>query len=71
MTAGEKLRALRGEKTKKHVARDLGISESSYAKYERNERRPKDSQKEKIAKYFGTSVASIFFDDESTISAQT
>lgn len=62
MSAGEKLRALRGKRSKLKVARDLGISVSSYVKYERNERRPKDSLKKRIADYFDVSVSYIFFD---------
>lgn len=61
MTRGEKLRQLRGDRTKEKVAKDLGISYSSYVKYERNERNPKDSLKKKIARYYGKSVQSIFF----------
>lgn len=61
MTSGEKLRNLRGEKSKRKVAEELGISFSSYVKYERNERIPRDDIKIKIAKYFRTSVQDIFF----------
>lgn len=61
MTQGEKLRHLRGNRTKEKVAKDLGISYSSYVKYERNERNPKDTLKKRIAKYYGKSVQSIFF----------
>jgi DNA-binding XRE family transcriptional regulator len=61
MTAGEKMRALRGKKSKRRVAEELGISFSSYVKYERNERAPRDDIKKKIAEYFRTSVQEIFF----------
>ena len=61
MTSGEKLRNLRGKKSKRKVSEELGISFSSYVKYERNERIPRDDIKIKIAKYFGTSVQDIFF----------
>lgn len=61
MTTGEKLRNLRGKKSKRMVAEELGISFSSYVKYERNERIPRDDIKAKIAKYFRTSVQDIFF----------
>lgn len=60
-TAGKIMRELRGSKTKQQVADDLGISFSSYVKYERDERNPSDNTKRKIAKYFGKSVESIFF----------
>ena len=61
MTAGEKIRTLRNKKSKRKVAEELGISFSSYVKYERNERIPRDDIKIKIAEYFGTSVQDIFF----------
>ena len=61
MTSGEKLRTLRGKTSKHKVAEELGISFSSYVKYERNERTPRDEIKIKIAKYFHTSVQDIFF----------
>lgn len=61
MTSGEKLRNLRGKKNKRKVAEELGVSYSSYVKYERNERVPRDDIKKKIAKYFKTSVQDIFF----------
>lgn len=61
MSYGKMLRYLRGNKTKKQVAQELGITESSWAKYERNERTPRDELKVKIADYFGRSVQEIFF----------
>lgn len=60
-TAGQKMRELRGIKSKRIVAEELGISFSSYVKYERDERNPSDKTKRKIAKYFGKSVEAIFF----------
>ena len=61
MTTGEKLRNLRGKTSKRKVAEELGISFSSYVKYERNERIPRDDIKIKIAEYYRTSVQDIFF----------
>lgn len=61
MTIGEKLRKLRGKRKKQTIADAIGVSYSSYVKYERNERNPSDDVKKKIAKYFGVSVQSIFF----------
>lgn len=58
---GKKLRELRGQKSKAEVAKAIGISESSYIKYERNERTPSDEIKVRIAKYFGKTVQDIFF----------
>lgn len=62
MTAGEKIRKLRGKRKKQIVADAIGVSYSAYVKYERNERRPSDDVKMKIAKFFGVSVQSIFFE---------
>ena len=61
MSIGKKLQELRGEKSRREVALALGVSESAYTKYERDERRPRDSLKQKIARYYGTTVESIFF----------
>lgn len=62
MSAGEKMKELRGRRSKQEVAKALGISFSSYVKYERGERTPKDSIKKRIAEYFGVTVGFIFFD---------
>lgn len=62
MKAGEKMRQLRGKRSKQEVAQALGVSFSSYVKYERGERTPKDSIKKRIAEYFGVTVSYIFFD---------
>lgn len=61
MTVGERLRELRGCRTAKGVAEELGISRSALIKYEKDERVPRDEVKVRIAKYYGKSVQSIFF----------
>jgi len=61
MTIGKKLRSLRGDVTQQKVADDLGITKSSWAMYERDERIPRDEVKILIANYFGQSVQEIFF----------
>ena len=61
MTSGEKLRMLRGQRSQQLIADKLNISKSAYAMYERDERRPRDEIKERIAKLFGESVQSIFY----------
>jgi DNA-binding XRE family transcriptional regulator len=61
MTIGEKLRKLRGKRTKKEVACAVGVTEWAYIKYERDERVPRDEVKRKIAAYYKTSVEAIFF----------
>ena len=62
---GKRLTALRVLKneTQKTVAEAIGVSESSLAMYEVGERIPRDAVKIRIAKHFGVSVQSIFFDD--------
>ena len=61
MTFGEKLRKLRGERSQDEMAKELGITKSSLAMYERNERVPRDEVKLKIAHYFNKSVQELFF----------
>ena len=61
MTAGEKLKDLRGCRTVTGVAKELGISRSALAKYESNERTPRDEVKKRIAEYYGKTVQFIFF----------
>ena len=36
MPVGEKLRELRGDKTQEEIAREVGVTKSSWAMYERN-----------------------------------
>ncbi len=59
---GIRLIKLRGEKSQTEVAKALGISDSALSMYERGARIPRDSVKVKIAKYYGKTVQSIFFD---------
>lgn len=61
MTAGQKMRELRGNRTKEEVATAINVTCSSYIKYERDERTPRDEVKIRIAKYFDTTVSNIFF----------
>jgi transcriptional regulator with XRE-family HTH domain len=61
MTVGEKLKTLRGKKTRQRVAKDLGISYSMYIKLERNERNASDEMKVRISKYYEKSIEHIFF----------
>ena len=70
MTVGKILRNLRGNRTQDEIASDLGITKSSWAMYERDERIPRDEVKVKISNYFGMTVQEIFFPNQSTISAQ-
>lgn len=61
MSFGKTLRKLRGDRTQEEVARDIGITKSSWAMYEREERVPRDEVKIQIAKYFKLPVQDIFF----------
>lgn len=61
MTIGEKLKELRGNKSRKIVAENLKITESSLSNYENDYRVPRDEIKKKIATYYKVSVEKIFF----------
>lgn len=61
MSVGMKLRALRGRKTQKKIAEEIGITKSSWAMYERDERIPRDEVKIRIAEYFHETVQAIFY----------
>lgn len=65
LTAGEKMRVFRKSinKSLEEVANDLGISYAAIQAYETNSRTPRDDLKRKIAKYYKTTVAAIFFND--------
>ena len=52
-TTGMILRKLRGDRTQEEIAAILGITKSSWAMYERDERVPRDEVKIRIAKFFG------------------
>ncbi len=62
-STGAILRKLRGKKSRETLANIAGVSVSSYSKYERDERRPSDEVKQKIATFYKKSVDSIFFAD--------
>lgn len=63
-TIGEKLRFLRGKRSRKEVAKAVGVSTSSITMYELDERVPRDDVKVKLAAYFGKTVAEIFFSNK-------
>lgn len=60
---GKRLITARGEKAQKMVASELGISQSSLAMYESGRRIPRDALKEKIARFYGKTVGSLFFNE--------
>lgn len=57
-----KLIKLRGNLSREKVCSDVGISFSALQSYETGVRIPKDEIKVKLAKYYGVTVQSIFFD---------
>lgn len=61
MSTGQKLKALRGDKTQKEVAEDLKITKSALAMYEKDKRVPRDEIKIRLAEYYGETVQSLFF----------
>ncbi len=64
---GEKLKALRGNRSADEVAKAIGISRSAVGMYETEERIPRDDIKIRLAEYFGTTVQAIFFEPNATI----
>lgn len=64
---GERLKKLRGDKTVRQVAADLGLSYSALSMYECGQRTPKDNIKIMLADYYGTSVEDLFFTAKSTM----
>lgn len=64
MTTGQKLRALRGDRTQKSVARDLKITPSALSMYEKDNRVPRDEIKVRLANYYSQGVAALFFGEE-------
>ena len=60
---GAKLRTLRGKTPRADVAKACGISVSAIQMYETGERIPSDDVKISLAKFFGDTVGSLFFDE--------
>lgn len=60
-TTGMILRKLRGDRTQEEIAAALGITKSSWAMYERDERIPRDEVKIRIANFFGKTVQELFY----------
>ena len=58
---GKRLIALRGNRTQEEVARLNHISVSALGMYERGERVPRDEIKLSLAKFYDTTVQSIFY----------
>ena len=63
---GNRLRNLRGSKSREEIAYRIGISVSSLALYESGKRLPRDEIKLKISALYGLSVQELFFADQQT-----
>ncbi len=61
MTAGEKLKELRGNRSQAEVAKAVMVSDSAISSYENDERVPRDDVKKRLAKYYGSTVQDIFY----------
>lgn len=61
---GQRLLQLRGERKREKVAADVGISVSALTMYETGKRIPRDEIKVELARYYGESVQSLFFDTD-------
>ena len=57
----QKLIKLRKNRTQAEIAKELGISQSTYAMYETGKRTPSDEVKKRIAKLYNKTVQFIFF----------
>ena len=62
-TVGERLRKLRGDRSREEVAIAIGVTAQAISNYEIGIRTPSDDIKCKLAEFFGVSVQEIFFDD--------
>ncbi|MEI7667453.1 MAG: helix-turn-helix transcriptional regulator [Erysipelotrichaceae bacterium] len=60
---GMRLMALRGTKTREEVGYFTKITCKSLESYERGYRMPVDAAKVKLARYYGVTVDSIFYQD--------
>ncbi len=60
---GKRLTELRGEKTREEVAYFTKITCKSLESYERGYRLPIDGAKQRLARYYGVSVDSLFFEE--------
>ena len=57
----KRLRELRGIRTQKEIADQLGFSVPTLSSYERGTRTPTDRRKQRIADFYGATVQEIFF----------
>ncbi len=64
MTTGDKLIELRGNRRPEIVCAACGISNAALCMYEKNKRIPRDEIKVKLARYYGTTVGELFFNEK-------
>lgn len=62
MDVAKNLREARGPIPRAKVCVDVGIAYSTLTMYETGQRIPRDEIKVKLARYYGRSVESLFFD---------
>jgi len=60
----DRLKKLRGDRTREEVAEAIGISVSALSMYEGGNRIPRDEIKMSLAQLFGTTVGAIFFNEK-------
>lgn len=58
---GDRLRALRGRRSRATVADALGVTRMAVSLWERGLRIPRDEMKQRIADFYKKSVSSIFY----------
>ena len=61
---GRRLTELRGIRTRKGVAKEIGISYSALSNYEHGIRMPSDAHKVLLSKYYEMPVGELFFADD-------
>lgn len=61
MTLGEKLIALRGEKTRKQMAKEIGINVQIVQKWEKDYHYPRVEALFRLAKYYGITVSELLY----------
>ena len=66
MSVAERLVQARGDESRKSVCEAVGISMSALQMYENGTRIPRDRVKIRLARHYGTTVASLFFPDDAT-----
>ncbi len=61
---GKKLTELRGSRSRKEVADNIGVTVSALQMYEKGVRVPRDETKERLAKLYNVNVGELFFDEK-------